>query len=249
MIAHRGASADCPENTLVAFDEALRQRCDGIELDVQLSRDGVPVVYHDRSLARAGAGELAVAQLDWSDLQRLDAGRWLDMRFSGEHIPSLQDVLTRYASTTQLLLEIKSYEGQAAWDRRLELIRAIAAMVQRIDAGGNVLILSFDLNLLAACHEVAPALRRVLNLRPPPWLPRTLRHRLAELFALSTDIATLRPTFAAGVHRAGLPLFSYTCNTPEQVERSLDAFARGVMTDRPGWLREYLVRRARPGGA
>ena len=83
VIAHRGASATHPENTLAAFDAALAEGCDGLELDLQLSRDGVPVVYHDRTLRKAGGGARAVHQADWVEITRLDAGRWLDRRYAG----------------------------------------------------------------------------------------------------------------------------------------------------------------------
>src|SRR5512145_1308110 len=89
VIAHRGASAERPENTIAAFDEALRLGADGIELDVQRARDGVPVVYHDRSLRKAGAGLRRVAALDAGELDRLDAGRWFGGAFRGERIPRL----------------------------------------------------------------------------------------------------------------------------------------------------------------
>ena len=107
VIAHRGASRDCPQNTLAAFDEALRQGADGIELDVQLSRDGIPVVYHDRTLTRAGGGRRRVAQLDFAELRQLDPGNRVDRRFRGQHLCSLEEVLQRYGRCTRLLVEIK----------------------------------------------------------------------------------------------------------------------------------------------
>ena len=79
IIAHRGASRDCPENTLAAFDEALRQGADGIELDVQFTQDEVPVVFHDKTLTRAGGGRRRVAGLSFRELRELDAAA----RFEG----------------------------------------------------------------------------------------------------------------------------------------------------------------------
>ena len=83
VIAHRGASRRRPENTLPAFDEALRLGCDAIELDVQLSRDGVPVVFHDKTLSRAGAGRKRVAGLKLAELRSLDAGVGFDAAYRG----------------------------------------------------------------------------------------------------------------------------------------------------------------------
>lgn len=242
VIAHRGASRDRPENTIAAFDEALRQGCDGIELDVQLSRDGVPVVYHDKTLTRAGGGRRRVAQLALRELVALDAGNRFDARYSGQRIPVLEEVLERCGRRTRLFVEIKTREGRAAADRHLLLARTVARLVRKMKLENRVWVLSFDAGLLAACAREAPRLRPVLNLRPPSRLTPTLRRRLATLHALSADVRTLTGTFADGVRRAGRPLFVFTCNTPRRAERALAVGPAGVMSDRPGWLAGYFDR-------
>jgi glycerophosphoryl diester phosphodiesterase len=240
IIAHRGASRDRPENTIAAFDEALRQGADGIELDVQLSRDEVPVVYHDRTLVRAGGGRRRVAALEYDALRRLDAAH----RFGGpsrrEQIPSLEEVLGRYGGRTRLLVEIKSREGPNRPERHLLLARTVAGMVSQTGLGDRVMVLSFDQGVLDACGARAPHLPRVLNVRPPRRLTPALALRLRGLFALSVDIRSLTPGFAAAVDRANRPLLTYTCNTRSSVKRALEAGARGVISDRPGWLNETL---------
>lgn len=249
VIAHRGASRDCPENTTAAFDEALRQGCDGIELDLQLSRDGVPVVYHDRTLHKAGGGRRRVARADLRDLRRLDAGSWLDKKFRGQHIPTLEEVLARYGPKTRLFLEIKTREGGAGKARHLQLARSVAALVRQSKARDNVMVLSFDGDVLKACADEAPELRRVLNLEPPRVLREPLRERLSSLFALSADVRTLTPGFAAAVRGAGKPLLAYTCNTTRRLRQALRAGVIGVMSDRPGWLAAKLGRSQPHDGA
>ena len=130
IVAHRGASNDFPENTLAAFEEALRRGADAIELDVQLSRDGVPVVYHDRTLTRAGGGRRRVSSLDWSELRELDPGLRFDRRFRGQTLPSLEQVLHRFAKRTRLLIEIKAREGLRGAARHVELARSCARLVR-----------------------------------------------------------------------------------------------------------------------
>ena len=242
VIAHRGASRDCPENTIAAFDEALRQGCDGIELDVQLSRDGVPVVYHDKTLTKAGGGRRRVAQLAQRELAALEVGGWFDARFSGQRIPALEDVLERYGGRTRLFVEIKTREGTTAPDRHDLLARTVAGLIKKMSLEKRVCVLSFDADVLAACSREAPRLRPVLNLKPPPRLTPTVRKRLASLHALSADVRTLTGTFADGVRRAGRPLFVFTCNTPGNVERALAVRPAGVMSDRPGWLADQIQR-------
>lgn len=240
VIAHRGASRRRPENTLAAFDEALRVGCDAIELDVQLSRDGVPVVFHDKTLSRAGAGRKRVAQLDLPELRRLDVGGRFDAAYRGAHIPTLEEVLCRYGGRTRLLVEIKTREGVRGRERHLELARAVAARVRASDARRDLSVLSFDVNVLDEISRVAPELPRVLNVRPLPALARGLRGRLASLAALAVDVRSLTLSYAAQVREAGCPLFVFTCNTPRRVDQALKAGANGIISDRPGWLAGYL---------
>jgi glycerophosphoryl diester phosphodiesterase len=248
VIAHRGASRDCPENTLAAFDEALRQGCNAIELDLQLSLDGVPVVYHDRTLTRAGGGRKRVSQLTLAELARLPAGERFDRRFRREHIPTLEEVVERYAGRTCLLLELKTREGRAGANRHIELARGAATLVRRMRAERNVMMLAFDRTLLAACAAAAPGLRQVLNMKPPPVLTRAVRSSLDGLHALSVDIRKLTPRFASELAETGTPMMTFTCNTPRTVRRALQAGAMGIMSDRPGWLAAQIALRRAQGG-
>jgi glycerophosphoryl diester phosphodiesterase len=241
IIAHRGASRDRPENTLAAFDEALLQGCDGLELDVQLARDGVPVVYHDRTLAKLGAARRRVDQLDLRDLRRLDAGAWLDARFRGLHIPTLEEVLENYGSRTRLLVELKT-RGPASDRRRLDLVRSVLALVQRGGAERNVMLLSFDATLLELCAREGPEIARVLNVQPPPLLPPRVGRGMSALAAVCVDVRFLTPAVASAVRRAGRPLLVFTCNRCSHVERARAAGAMGILTDRPAWLAEVLGR-------
>jgi glycerophosphoryl diester phosphodiesterase len=240
VIAHRGASRDCPENTLAAFDEALRQGADGIELDVQLSRDGVPVVHHDRTLARAGGGRRRVAQLDVAELASLDPGSRVERRFRGERLPTLEAVLDRFGGRTLLLIEIKTREGRGGGARHERLARAVARLVRERKLERHTLALSFDLDALAACADEAPRLGALLNLDPPRRLGSTLRESLGWLHGLSADVRGLTPGFGAELRSAGRPLYVYTCNTERAVARALAAGAAGIMSDRPAWLAGLL---------
>ena len=246
VIAHRGASRDRPENTLAAFDEALRQGADGIELDVQLTRDGVPVVYHDRTLVKAGGGRRKISALDFEQLTGLDPGDRLDPRFRGQHIPPLRDVLRRYGRRVHLFVEIKTREGASAVERHERLARSVARLVRELKLEKRVYVLSFDAEVLAAAKDEAPRLRPVLNLKPPRRLTKGLAERLDALHALSADVRTLTQAFAVALQVWDKPLFVYTCNTAKTAARALDAGAAGVMSDRPAWLGEFF--RRRPGG-
>ena len=242
IIAHRGASKQFPENTTAAFDAALIQGCDAIELDVQLSRDGVPVVYHDRTLSRAGGGRRHVADLDLVELRRLNAAARGGSTAAHQPIPTLEEVLRRYGGRTRLLLEIKTREGRRGAQRHLELARKAAELAERHHSESDVMLLCYEQPVLAEAARFAPDLPRVLNLKPPPTLGAGLKRELCSLHALSVDVRTLTSRFAIAVRRSGCPLFVFTCNSPRKVRQALRAGARGIMTDRPDWLSGRLGR-------
>lgn len=202
-----------------------------------MSRDGVPVVYHDRTLARAGGGRKRVHQLDLRELKRLDAGA----RFAGarrhHRIPTLDEVLDRLHGRTRLLVEVKTREGCCA-ERHHELAAKVARRVRRIPESW---VLCFDADVLATIARVAPKLPRVLNARPLlPGLASKLKRATPEV--VDADVRGLSPAFGRRVRRTGRSLWSFTCNTPKQVQTALQAGATAIISDRADWLAEHLER-------
>ncbi len=112
LIAHRGYSSEAPENTFSAFDLAIERGYRDIEFDVQLSRDGVPVIIHDVTLERTTNGTGRVADMSYTELSKLDAGSWFSPSFANQRIPSLEDFLNSYKDIAYLHLEIKSTEAE-----------------------------------------------------------------------------------------------------------------------------------------
>src|SRR3954471_9306583 len=108
IIAHRGASYDAPENTLAAFRLAFEQKADAIELDVHLSRDGRIVVVHDFTTFRIGVVDKAIREQALGELKLLDVGRWKDLRWMGERMPTLREALQTVPPGKRVYIEIKS---------------------------------------------------------------------------------------------------------------------------------------------
>ncbi len=244
-IAHRGASAEFPENTAAAFEAALRSPIDGIELDLQLSRDEVPVVYHDRTLAKVGAGRRRVSGLDLARIRALDAGGWFDRRFCGERIPTLDEVLDRFGRRTRLLLEIKARDERGGVERHRKLTENTVAAVRARGLEGRVLLLCFDPRVLEIARDLAPRLPTVLNLRALPRGAAALRETLDPLFAVSVDARALTVRFVREAHERGKPVLTYTCNTTRGVLAALGTGVDAMMSDRPGWLAGLVSERER----
>src|SRR5688572_26115213 len=150
IIAHRGASAVAPENTMAAFREAIAVGADGIEFDVRLSRDGIAVVIHDNTLRRTGGLPSRVADLHWSQLSKVDVGSWFGS-FAGETIPSLRELFTLFKSNDLILcLEMKC-------DSAVEEAPLAAACARLIDEFGfkeRVIVECFRLSALKTIKEI-----------------------------------------------------------------------------------------------
>jgi len=234
LIAHRGDSAGCPENTLAAFRSALATSVDGIELDVRLSRDGVPMVSHDATLARFGGGRLPVSAQTAEELRRHDIGAWFHRRFAGERVPMLDEVLalTRGAITC---IELKAGGGMRAEHRR-RLVAAVVAAIAHRQAVRRVFVLCFEGETLAEVARQAPHVARVRNCeRLPSDLDRWLDHQRG-LTAACFDRRVLTSTVVATCHRRGLMVFSWTANDAAALRRLRALEVDGVLSDRPSWL-------------
>lgn len=235
MIGHRGACGVRPENTAAAFTEALRQRADGIELDLQLTKDGVPVVFHDLTLQKIG-GRGALHDRTLAELRALDFGAWFDAEYTGEPIPTLTGVLDRYAAKTELFLELKPVGETVA--RVKVLVDAVVSALARCP-GARVRLMCFEPRVLALVAKVAPALPRLRLVDERPRGAALVR-ALAEVGTLCLPAREVDPALAEVVHERGCELFVYRCDTDRNLARALASSVDGIITDRPDWLRERL---------
>ena len=152
IMAHRGSRINRPENTLAAFEEAVRVGADGIELDVHLSQDGQVVVLHDETLDRTTDGSGFVHEWTLADLQQLDAGSWFDPAFAGQKIPALAEVLDLLESLGfQGRLNIELKRGK---NRGME--KKIHSLLEQKQRSFEVLFSSFSLRALWRLHRLLP---------------------------------------------------------------------------------------------
>lgn len=237
IIAHRGASHCCPENTLRAFDAGLAEGADGLEFDVQLSRDGVPVIYHDDTLTRLGLPGVRIAQKTLAELQSLDAGGGFSQAFRGERMPTLEQVLSRNRGT-ELCIEIKATEGRAV-ERYAELVRLTIGQVREAGVQDRAYILCFDARMLEMAHRQAPEIRSVLNAEEPTDALK-IAAEMPWLFAVDVDISRLRPEQGAALRAGGRRLMSYTCDTDADLRCAMEAGVEYIITNWPARTRDFL---------
>jgi glycerophosphoryl diester phosphodiesterase len=243
VVAHRGASKECPENTLAAFKRALEHGADGIELDVQLTRDGEVVVLHDEQVDRTTDGRGWVRDLTLAEVRRLDAGDWFAPGYAGERVPTLPEVFQVAGRAALVNVELKNnkvrYDG---------LERKVLDIVKTAGLSANVVISSFNHASLRVVQSLDSS-QRIATLHPPgPWrYPVLCRLPARAALAVGAEAAhlphrTVSRRTVAHCHNVGIDVRTWTVNAAEEVERAVADGVDAVFTDDPGMVRKLLER-------
>jgi len=235
VIGHRGASADAPENTIAAFELALEQGADGIELDVHLTADEQPVVIHDFTLERTTDGAGPVSGRPLRELKRLDAGGWLDRRFRGQRVQTLQEVLERFRERARFWIELKG--GSALYPGIEE---RVVSMVEIYDVVDRVLVQSFDHAAIGRVRSLNREIPVGALVARAPLDPSLLRPEAISAICPGAEVLT--EALLDEIRRAGLGCYVWTVNEPAQMDRLVEWGVSGIITDRPGLLRARLGR-------
>ena len=233
VIAHRGASAEAPENTIAAFELALVHRADGIELDVHLSRDNQPVVIHDFTLERTTDGSGPVSEHTVRELKRLDAGGWHGGQFRGQRIQTLQEVLERFRDRTRFWIELKGgsdlYQG---------IEERVVSMIEVYEVLERALVQSFDHKALSHIRTLNPDVQLGALIAQQPLGPFIRSPGAAHALCPGAHLVTEEAV--AQIRAAGLGCYVWTVNEPAQMDRLVEWGVSGIITDRPGLLRARL---------
>lgn len=228
LFAHRGASAYAPENTLAAFELALRQEADAVELDAKLCADGSVVVIHDQTVKRTTDGNGRVAQLSLAQLKELDAGSHFDPAFRGERIPSLDEVLESLGKRTFINIELTNYASVLD-----DLPIKTAQLVQRHNLAGSVMFSSFNPVALLRARRQLPQVPIALLALPggSGTLARSGLGRLLFYQALHPEKGDVTPELVSTSHRRGCLVNVYTVNLAEDMQQLFSMQVDGIFTD------------------
>lgn len=237
-LAHRGFSADYPENTMAAFRAAVDAGCDGLELDVHLSADSEVVVLHDDTLERTTDGFGSVSARTLAELQALDAGSWRSSRFAGERIPHLEEVLALAAETGILLnIEIKNAGGDNAL-----LVEKVLAMVRERALESQVLLSSFHCGAVVTAAKLNPKIVSAL-LYSSPFIRGVSLCRKGGMRAVHPTYHLLfyNPLLLRICRAKGLMVNVWTVNLPEDMRRLIRMGVDGIITNHPDLLAQVLL--------
>jgi glycerophosphoryl diester phosphodiesterase len=230
VIAHRGASGHLPENTLPAYQLAIEQGADMIEIDLHRTRDAAVVIAHDEDLCGLGGrGEICDASL--AEVRALDAGR-------GERVPLLAEVLDRFGAKIPFNLELK--RGTRAEYADVEA-DALAAVEKR-GLLARTLFSSFYDAVLARLRALSPAARIALLLSPESAENPIERARRLGAEAINPWRGLVRRELVETAHQAGLAVYVFTVDEVAEMERLLALGVDGLFTNYPDRMRALLPR-------
>lgn len=249
IVAHRGASADAPENTGCSFKLGFAQHADAIEGDFHLTRDGAVVCMHDASTKRTADKDLILAQSTLAELRQLDIGAWKESRFAGERIATLDEVLKIVPSGKKIFIEIKCGE---------EIVPGMKRAIETSSLQPDQLrIISFSSDVIAdvkkelpgvkaywltsykkdeATGRFSPSVEEVLS---------TLKRIGADGLDTNANLEVLTPEFVERLRDAKMEFHAWTVDDPDVARQLIKLGVDSITTNKPGWLREQLGLTAR----
>lgn len=233
VIAHRGASASRPENTLTSFRRAGEEHADLVELDVQESSDGFVLVAHDRDLMKVAGAPLQIWSSSAAQLHAIDIGSYFSAEFKDERVPTLAEALAICKGVSRIDIELKDYgKSQHLEERVVELVEAAGMQ-------NDIVTMSLNRRMVENMKRLRPnwsaGLLAAKAVGEPSRLP-------FDFLAVESRVATR--SFIRAAHAARKPVYVWTVNDPQRMIRMIGLGVDGLITDRPALAREVLGRYA-----
>jgi len=232
VVAHRGSSADAPENTFSAFDAAIKEGADAIEFDVRLTKDNVAVLSHDASLQRTAGKEVLIRDLSLEELKKVDVGSYKSGRFKSARVPTLTEVVQNYLPKLRIEIELKESGTE---------LPTVQLLQQANDLGvfNQVLVTSFERKFLVSVRMLDSRVQFGYLLEP------SSQDTLAEVKHLGATWVIpfweeINKTYVDDAHQLGLQVRAWGVKTLDAAKRVIAAGADGLTYDRPTEVIAYL---------
>lgn len=234
IIGHRGSSYTMPENTVISAIRGWEEGADAVEIDVYPTSDGKIVVIHDKSTKRTTGKDYIVTETSSDILKSLDAGKWKGPEFEGELLPFLPDVIEAIPRYKHLVVEVKSGP---------EIIPLLEALLKNHPRRSQIIFIAFGWDVIKGLKETFPDL-------PAFWLSAK-KEAVEEnwenvvkagLDGINLHYSIVDEDLIRKAHKMGLGVLCWTVNDMDEVNRLIDIGIDGITTDRPGYIREGLLR-------
>lgn len=234
IIGHRGAAYLAPENTLASVLKAVELGADAVEVDIYLSKDNRIVVIHDATTNRTTNQNLLVAETNYSELSKLDAGSYKSPEYRGEKIPLLEDILDCLPDDINIYIEVKE---------TIRIIPYLKLLLDKHPRKQQFRIIAFDIETISEAKKQMASI-------PCYYLKSSISKEqygsfVDELIKRGLDGAdlhhsTITPRLVKKLKRAGLPCLAWTVNTEDEAHSLIKMGVVGITTDRPGLLKNSL---------
>ena len=248
---HRGARAMLPENTIRAFEYAIDQGADAIEMDVIITKDDVPVITHDPitnpAICRSSSGDRGIIRaMTFAELHEWDCGSFVNPRFPnqkpvpGARIPSLDEVLA-LASRGSFLFNIEAKMYRPELDPHPgHFAQLLLNSIDRHNLRPRVIVQSFDFRIQIAMKQLAPDIRLAALYEDDRLGDFISVANSAGAHIIAPEQALVTATKVTAAHQAGLQVIPWTANTPQEWDALITAGVDGIITDDPAALIGYL---------
>lgn len=233
--AHRGASGYYPENTMLAFEKAVEMGCQGIETDVQLTRDGVLILCHDEMVDRTTDGTGAISEYTYDEIRKLDAAARWKGKFKDVKIPSLEEFLS-FVSSNNIVINIEIKNGIVEYDG---IEKKVIDMVNRYGMHDRTILSSFNHYSMVKCKELDSSIKT--GLLDDSWIYRPEAYlKYAGADAFHPMYRQLSKGVVDGIKKEGFMINTYTVNTERDMRKMIDLKIDGIITNYPDRLKKLL---------
>lgn len=240
VIAHRGASFYAPENTHSAFRLAIDMKAEMIELDVSLTKDGVPVVIHDETVDRTTTSKGLVSDFTLAELKKLETGVWFSKEYDGESFPTLEEVLTYTKGKIAVNIEIKT---EAVTDfAKGGIVEKSLDLIQKAGVRDEVIFSSFDYRVMEHLEELDPEIPKAIlysKNQSGNLLPSELVKKY-KVDAFNCSHRQLSKKWLRDLKDNEIPFFVYTVNDEILMKEVIEKGVFGIFSDKPDILKRVV---------
>ncbi len=236
IIAHRGASFDAPENTVASAKLGWEQGADAVEIDIYLSKDNRVMVMHDKDTKRTCSGKtnLVIADTPSILLRDLDAGVWKDAKFKGEKIPFLNEIVDIVPDGKKLVVEIKCGS---------EVLPHLKRVFEKTGKLDQMIFIAFGWETIVDTKKVFPNNKCYWLSSSKPAIKKKIPDVVAAgLDGINLHFATIDEEIMRLAKASNLEVLSWTVDDPAEAKRLTGLGVTGITTNRPGWLREEMLK-------
>lgn len=233
VMAHRGASKEAPENTMAAFQKAIDEMADYIELDVQLTGSGEVIVMHDSNAYRTTGVDADIVEMTYRDIRKLDAGSWFSEEYAGENVPLLKDVLELAQGKIKLNIELKPSDNGEL------LAKSTVRLIEKYNMVNDCVITSFSNSALQAVKSYNQDIKVGYILSAAYGDFYGMEH--VDFFSVNAAFLSKRTIDA--IHNSGKQVYAWTVNNKESIKNLTNKGVDGIITDNPVLARETIYSR------